>query len=541
MFPLTRSNVALLAIGVVTTLATFNVALTSSAAPVYKVSTFATGSTFGWSTSLAIDNKTGIAWIGNYEDGHGPTVTGVRLSDKKVVASVSVGMGPTLNGGGQDGSDLQSVAVNETTGEVYALSGNNVYQISESSSAVTADISLPGATAYPNHLAIDATSNKIFASANDYQANTGFLTTIDGSTLAQSTTSYPEMIGDITVDPGVQTVWATSDGKALAINENTGVANGVVTSTQETMFSTLAVNSTNHQVIVIQANLDANYNPLYTSEEFLIDGTTQTLTSSLSAAGDYSSVAVDSSTGTLYTVYATPQNTIETVIGPVGHPGTVVNVASVSFVEEDIVGIDTASKEAIIVRQAGAIDAYAVSPTIQSVTMTTPAVTGSPNAGAVLTAHPGLTTPQYAALSYSWFLSGRPIAGATARTFRVLPVDAGKMITVRVTATAAGYQPVTRSSANLTINRLLTGSPTPTIVGTGRVGARESVRVGSWKPAPVKLNYQWKRAGANIAGATGSSYVLTKKDLHKSITVTVMGSKPGFTTVSRTSKTVVPR
>jgi formylmethanofuran dehydrogenase subunit E len=51
----------------------------------------------------------------------------------------------------------------------------------------------------------------------------------------------------------------------------------------------------------------------------------------------------------------------------------------------------------------------------------------------------------------------------------------------------------------------------------------------------VALAYQWKRSGVNIVGATTGSYVLTAADVGKTVTVTVTGSKAGYTTTAKTS------
>lgn len=78
-------------------------------------------------------------------------------------------------------------------------------------------------------------------------------------------------------------------------------------------------------------------------------------------------------------------------------------------------------------------------------------------------------------------------------------------------------------------------SSTPTITGTAKVGYTLTANAGTWGPSPVTLAYQWNRAGAAIAGATGSTYALTAADQGKAITVTVTGSKTGYNSVAKTS------
>lgn len=81
----------------------------------------------------------------------------------------------------------------------------------------------------------------------------------------------------------------------------------------------------------------------------------------------------------------------------------------------------------------------------------------------------------------------------------------------------------------------LSTAPVPIITGTVARGHTLAAKVGSWRPAPVTLRYQWKRSGMSIAGATRATYVLGRADVGKTITVTVTGSKSGYSALSRTS------
>lgn len=81
----------------------------------------------------------------------------------------------------------------------------------------------------------------------------------------------------------------------------------------------------------------------------------------------------------------------------------------------------------------------------------------------------------------------------------------------------------------------LTGTPTPTISGTARVGQILTAMVGVWSPAPVAVSYQWKRGGVAITGATAKTYAVVSADLAKSLTVTVSGKKTGYRAVAKTS------
>lgn len=93
----------------------------------------------------------------------------------------------------------------------------------------------------------------------------------------------------------------------------------------------------------------------------------------------------------------------------------------------------------------------------------------------------------------------------------------------------------TRVSAATTVTAAsLVVTPTPTITGTAKVGTTLRVTAGTWDDG-VKLSYQWKRNGVAITGATKTWYKLGAADAGKRITVTVTGTKTGYTTVAKTS------
>jgi|GEM_PF-2875447 len=70
---------------------------------------------------------------------------------------------------------------------------------------------------------------------------------------------------------------------------------------------------------------------------------------------------------------------------------------------------------------------------------TQPAISGKPEVGETLTATPGAWSPEPDDVSYQWLRNGRPVAAATASTYRPSRGDAGRRITVRVTAHHEGY------------------------------------------------------------------------------------------------------
>ncbi|ROP56689.1 MULTISPECIES: hypothetical protein [unclassified Rathayibacter] len=172
---------------------------------------------------------------------------------------------------------------------------------------------------------------------------------------------------------------------------------------------------------------------------------------------------------------------------------------------------------------------------VATLTAPTPSITGSATVGNTLTAVPGTWGPQPVALSYQWLNDGYPINGATGPQYVVADSDFNESITVQVTGTKAGYATAARTSAAVTVTSGSLTNSVPTVTGSAAIGGTLTANPGNWGPAPVELAYQWKRNGTAIAGATGSSYVVASADSGTALTVSVTGTKYGYTTATRTS------
>jgi hypothetical protein len=162
-----------------------------------------------------------------------------------------------------------------------------------------------------------------------------------------------------------------------------------------------------------------------------------------------------------------------------------------------------------------------------------PRITGTAKVGYTLTAVPGAWGPAPVTLKYQWKANGVAVAGATASTYK--PAVVGKTMSVTVTGSKAGYTTAAKTSAvtaKVAVGTLT--APVPGISGAVRVGSVLTA-TGAWGPAPVTLKYQWKANGVAITGATAGTYTPTAAVLGKTLTVTVTGSKAGFTTVAKTS------
>ncbi len=81
----------------------------------------------------------------------------------------------------------------------------------------------------------------------------------------------------------------------------------------------------------------------------------------------------------------------------------------------------------------------------------------------------------------------------------------------------------------------LNPTPAPTVSGVTTVGQTLTATAGQWGPGSVSLAYQWFRGDKAIDGATSATYVLQPPDAGARLTVSVTGTKAGYTAITRTS------
>ncbi len=171
-----------------------------------------------------------------------------------------------------------------------------------------------------------------------------------------------------------------------------------------------------------------------------------------------------------------------------------------------------------------------------ALTAATPTVTGTAKVGSTLTANPGTWGPAPVSFSYQWKADGVALSGATASTYTPSSATLGKKISVTVSGGKTGYTGASRTSvATAAVVAGTFAAVTPTITGTAKVGSTLTAVPGEWGPAPVAFTYQWKANGTALSGATGSTYRPSAATLGKTITVTVSGTKAGYTSATRTS------
>lgn len=74
-----------------------------------------------------------------------------------------------------------------------------------------------------------------------------------------------------------------------------------------------------------------------------------------------------------------------------------------------------------------------------------------------------------------------------------------------------------------------------TITGAPKVGKRVTAAFPKWTPAPTKKTYRWLRDGNSIRNATGSTYTPTASDHKHKLSVSITGTRSGYTTATRTT------
>lgn len=160
-----------------------------------------------------------------------------------------------------------------------------------------------------------------------------------------------------------------------------------------------------------------------------------------------------------------------------------------------------------------------------------PTITGVPRVGGTLSVTTGPWTDG-ATLSYQWLANGAPITGATGTRLLMTTAHRDKAISVRVTGVLAGYDSATVDSA---ATAKVATVATPTIAGTPATGSTLTASPNTWT-ASTTFAYQWFADGVAVSGATKSSFVPSAAQDGAVLTVRVTGSRPGYATVTTTSK-----
>ncbi len=86
-----------------------------------------------------------------------------------------------------------------------------------------------------------------------------------------------------------------------------------------------------------------------------------------------------------------------------------------------------------------------------------PTIAGGATVGQTVTVDEGVWTPTPDTFTYQWYRSGSTISGATARSYSIVSADAGKSLTVKVTAAKAGLTSASATSAAVAVQESIAG------------------------------------------------------------------------------------
>ena len=145
-------------------------------------------------------------------------------------------------------------------------------------------------------------------------------------------------------------------------------------------------------------------------------------------------------------------------------------------------------------------------------------------------------------LRYQWRANDVAIPGATTRSLVLQPEQAGKRITMRVSASKSGQPTVRRSSAaTAPVHRaVITKLTRPAIDGAAQVGQTLTATPGTWNPSDVDFTYFWKADGVRLPDETASTLHLGPELFGKVIKVRVFADKPGYRTAGQLSLRTEP-
>ena len=133
-----------------------------------------------------------------------------------------------------------------------------------------------------------------------------------------------------------------------------------------------------------------------------------------------------------------------------------------------------------------------------------PSIVGTMREGAKVTADAGNVAPSSAARSYQWFADGKKIKGATAKTLRLGRSQAGRKVSVRVTATAGAAQATATSTA-----RMVSSSKRRLVI-TGTAARGEKVTVTATGLRPGRTYAIWLGGQRRVTGTVGSTGTVSR-------------------------------
>ena len=166
-----------------------------------------------------------------------------------------------------------------------------------------------------------------------------------------------------------------------------------------------------------------------------------------------------------------------------------------------------------------------------------PTVSGTGKVGATLTCWEGAWDNSPTSFTFQWQRNGTVSVGSGS-TYVPIDADVGQSIRCIVTAfNSGGIVPATSNSVAVTSN-VPVNTATPVVTGLPYAGATFSCTQGTWTNVPTGFAYQWLRDGANIVGATLSTYLGVTADQGHSVSCAVIASNAGGASIAANSNAI---
>ncbi|MBS1841145.1 MAG: immunoglobulin domain-containing protein [Acidobacteria bacterium] len=170
---------------------------------------------------------------------------------------------------------------------------------------------------------------------------------------------------------------------------------------------------------------------------------------------------------------------------------------------------DNGTKFDVVVSNAKGSVTSSPATLVVNATVVAPAITTQPASQTVTAGQPATFTVAAtgtAPLAYQWQKNGSTISGATASTYTTPATttgDSGSSYTVAVTNSKGS---VTSAAAILTVKAAVATPAITTQPSSQTVTAGQTATFMVAATGTAPLSYQWKKNGANISGATNSTY-----------------------------------
>lgn len=164
-------------------------------------------------------------------------------------------------------------------------------------------------------------------------------------------------------------------------------------------------------------------------------------------------------------------------------------------------------------------------------------ITGTLRVGGTVLAKAGATWPSGTRFTYQWAADGHDIPGATDFAYTPTLDDFRRELSVTVTATREGYEPVTKTATALDVGEGVFVTEKPYIGGTPAPWKVVHAKVPPWTPEATEFEYDWIVDGIHV-GDGSPSLEIRSAWAGKVLKVHVTASRPAYPTVVVTSNSV---